>query len=210
MMIDTPATLSDTALDAELKRLAAHERDVTVALVVHLAELDTRKLHLGLGFSSLFSYCRNALSLSEHATYHRIVAARAVRRHPVIAAMLSEGSLNLSTLRLLAPHLTPENASELLEAARGGSKRGGRGDGRGAFPPTRTALLDAEGARQGASRNGSSPVRPVRTRGTRRPRRNRTAPDRRLRSLAQRVRQMRRLERRPRTLRRLQPRLREP
>jgi hypothetical protein len=123
MKIETVATLSDPALDAEVRRLAACERDITVALVLHLSELETRRLHLGQGFPSLYSYCRVALSLSEHAAYHRIVAARAVRRHPAIAEMLADGTLNLSTLRLLAPHLTRENAQELLAAARGRSKR---------------------------------------------------------------------------------------
>ena len=50
-------------------------------------------------------------------------AARAARRFPVILQMLSDGSLNLTTVRVLAPHLTSENHLELLEAARGGSKR---------------------------------------------------------------------------------------
>ena len=116
-------TLTDSALDAEVRRLATCERHATVALVIRLAELDARKLHLGQGFPSLFMYCRGALLLSEHAAYHRIVAARAIRRHPSIAAMLVDGSLNLSTLRLLAPHLGTENATELLDASRGRSKR---------------------------------------------------------------------------------------
>ena len=123
MTLDTAITLTDAALDAEVRRLAASERRATVALVVRLAELDARKLYLGQGFSSLFMYCRVALSLSEQAAYHRIVAARAIRRHPSIADRLTDGSLNLSTLRLLAPHLSADNASGLLEAASGRSKR---------------------------------------------------------------------------------------
>ena len=67
MMIGTPSQLDDAALDKEVKRLAACERDVTVELIVHLAELATRRLYLGFGFPSLFVYCRSALSLSEHA-----------------------------------------------------------------------------------------------------------------------------------------------
>src|SRR5688572_26681970 len=109
MKIEALVHLTDAAVDAEVKRLAACEREVTVALVLHLAELEARKLHLGQGFPSLYIYCRTALSLSEHAAYHRIIAARAVRRHSVIAEMLVAGTLNLSTLRLLAPHLTREN-----------------------------------------------------------------------------------------------------
>jgi hypothetical protein len=40
--------LPDFELMAELRRLACSEREVTVRLIVHRAELDTRQLHLGV------------------------------------------------------------------------------------------------------------------------------------------------------------------
>jgi hypothetical protein len=46
-----PTHLTDTQLIDELKRCARGERDATAALVAHLAEMDTRRLHLGAGFS---------------------------------------------------------------------------------------------------------------------------------------------------------------
>jgi hypothetical protein len=60
--------------------------------------------------------------LSEHEAYNRIEAARAARRFPVILAMLEEGSINLTTVRLLAPHLTAENHVDVLQSARGKRK----------------------------------------------------------------------------------------
>ena len=45
--------------------------------------------------------------------------ARAARRFPVILEWLAAGSVNLTTVRLLAPHLTPENHRSALESARG-------------------------------------------------------------------------------------------
>src|SRR2546428_10453682 len=56
---------------------------------------------------------------SEQETYNRIAAARADRRFPVTLDLLADGSINLTTVRLLAPHLTPENHRAVLEAARG-------------------------------------------------------------------------------------------
>src|SRR5262245_8420241 len=123
MEIDTAHALSDSELLAEVTRLAGREREATVRLIVHLAELDARRLYLGAGFSSLFEYCTDVLRLSEHETYNRIEAARALRRCPAILDLLAEGSLSLTTVRLLAPHLTPENEDRLLEGARGLSKR---------------------------------------------------------------------------------------
>jgi hypothetical protein len=123
MNTSIPSHLSDAALEAEVKRLAHREREATVHLVAHLAELDTRRLYLGAGFSSLFTYCTTVLRLSEHESYNRIEAARAARRYPIILCMLSEGALNLTTVRLLAPHLRNDNHEQLLAAASGLSKR---------------------------------------------------------------------------------------
>ena len=99
------------------------ERHATANLIALLAELDTRRLYLGEGFSSLFTYCTQALHLSEHAAYNRIEAARAARRFPVILDLVESGALTLTAVRLLAPHLTEGNHRELLERAYQKSKR---------------------------------------------------------------------------------------
>jgi hypothetical protein len=44
------------------------------------------------------------------------------RRFPVILDMLAEGSVNLTTVKLLASHLTPANHRDVLESARGKKK----------------------------------------------------------------------------------------
>ncbi len=114
--------LSDAELVARVKDLAARERDATVLLAAHLAELDTRDVHLRAGHGSLFAYCRDVLALSEQEAYNRIAVARAARRFPVVLEMLEGGALNLTTVKLLAPYLTPDNHREVLESARGKSK----------------------------------------------------------------------------------------
>jgi 5-methylcytosine-specific restriction endonuclease McrA len=115
--------LSDRDLLAEVVRLAACERAATAALIALLAEVEARKLYLVEGCSSLFGYCTERLHLSEHAAYHRIEAARAVRAFPILLAHLESGALTLTAVTLLRPHLTETNHETLLEAARGRSKR---------------------------------------------------------------------------------------
>lgn len=61
------AQLSDDELLAAVKRLAMTECRATAALVRSLMELDTRRLYLGEGYSSLFTYCTQALHLAEGA-----------------------------------------------------------------------------------------------------------------------------------------------
>src|SRR5439155_9950832 len=109
MTINIPAQLSDDDLVVAVKSLARCEREATASLIAHLAELDARRLYLAAGFSSLFTYCTEVLRLSEHEAYNRIVAARVGRRFPIVRDMLGEGSLNLTSGRLLAPHLTAAN-----------------------------------------------------------------------------------------------------
>src|SRR6185295_11216894 len=123
MKNETLSHLSDAVLVAEVERLARTERDTTVDLVAHLAELAARQLYLAAGFSSLFEYCREVLGLSEGEAYNRVVAARAVRRFPVVLDRLANASVNLTTIRLLFKYLTPENHQDLLDASTGKSKR---------------------------------------------------------------------------------------
>jgi hypothetical protein len=120
----TPTShLSDTALVAEVKRLARCEREASAQLIARLAELDARQLYLAAGFSSLFTYCCEVLLLSEHESYCRIEAARAAQKFPAILGKLAEGALNLTTVRLLASHLTEDNHQELIAEASGRTKR---------------------------------------------------------------------------------------
>jgi hypothetical protein len=123
MKINIPSHLTDAQLVAKVTSLARCEHEATARLIAHLVEFDARRLHLGAGFSSLFTYCCEVLGLSEHEAYNRIVAARAARKFPVILDMLVEGRLNLTAVRLLAPHLTGANHRELLAAASRKRKR---------------------------------------------------------------------------------------
>jgi len=85
--------------------------------------MDARRLYLGEGCSSLFTYCTQILHFSEHAAYGRIEAARAVRRWPAILELLADGSVHLTAIGLLAAHLTAENHVQVLASARHKSKR---------------------------------------------------------------------------------------
>jgi len=114
--------LSDGALLRDLAALVAQDRMTTAALLAHLAEVDARKLYLPAAHPSMYSYCVHELRLSEDAAYKRIQAARAARQFPAIFPAVADGRLHLAAVCLLAPHLTPDNADELLAAAAHRSK----------------------------------------------------------------------------------------
>jgi hypothetical protein len=123
MKITHATHLTDSELVSAVHRLASGERAATVALIAHLAEFDARRLYEGLGFPSTFKYCMTVLRLSEDATFNRIEAARAARRHPVIIEMLESGALSPTTARMIGRHLTAENHRDVLAAASGKSKQ---------------------------------------------------------------------------------------
>jgi len=106
--------LSDGALLQALTSLFDQDRATTAMLLAHIAEVDVRSLYAAAGYPSMFVYCVEKFHLSEDAACNRIHAARTARQFPQIFEAIAEGRLHLSGVRLLAPHLTPENADELL------------------------------------------------------------------------------------------------
>ena len=142
--IANQALLSDADLLREVARLTSLERHATARLIAALGELDARRLYLGEGCSSLFTYCTQVLHLSEHAAYLRIEAARTARKWPVVLGLLAEGALHLTAIGLLAPHLTPDNHERVLAAALHKSKREVEAIVAGAAAATARAVVNPE------------------------------------------------------------------
>ncbi|MBN1610377.1 MAG: hypothetical protein JW940_27360 [Polyangiaceae bacterium] len=117
------ARLSNDELKAELVAIVQQDRRLTAELLVHLGEVDARRLHTSWAFSSLFRYAVECLGFSEDEAYKRITAARLVRKFPAALGLIHGGSLHLSGLLVVAPHLTRDNHGELLGAACNKTKR---------------------------------------------------------------------------------------
>src|SRR5476649_1295713 len=100
--------LGNDELLAGLSDLVRRGNELTADLLAHLAEVYERRLHLQLGFPSLFAYCIESLGFSESAAGRRIAAAKVCRRFPAAFTEVAEGELHLSALCSLAPHLNPE------------------------------------------------------------------------------------------------------
>ena len=117
------ATLPDRDLLRALHELVARDCQLEADLLTHLAEVDARLLYLREGCTSMFTYCMEVLRFSEAQAYDRIKAARAAQSYPLVLERIRRGEIHLSGVKLLAPHLTPENHVELLDLARHRSKR---------------------------------------------------------------------------------------
>ena len=116
-------TLSDDQLLKATEALNASSCALTAQLLVHLAEVDRRRLFAPMGLSSMFGYCTERLGMAEGAAFKRIRAARAGRKYPLVIDLVAAGRLNLTGINLLSGHLTEANHVELLHTACGKSKR---------------------------------------------------------------------------------------
>ena len=111
--------IPDDALIKNLETLARRESKTTLELLLQLVELEERRLHSELGFSSLFAYCREKLKYSEGAANRRIKAARCIRDYPKVYQLLKERHVSLSTVCIFSAVLTAENQDRLLEEVSG-------------------------------------------------------------------------------------------
>ena len=107
-----------------LHALAATARSTNALLLAHIGEVKERKLYRGAAQPNMHLYCVNVLRFSEDAAHKWLQAAGAARRFPAIFGHFAVGRLHLSGICLLAPHLLPENADELITASLDGTKAG--------------------------------------------------------------------------------------
>ena len=113
----TLCAMNDEALLRELETLVRAGRKVEARIVEHIAEVDRRRLFLSRGYSSMFTYCTQALHLSESVAYKRIQAARVSRKYPPVLRMLDDGQLHITAVARLAKLLTRENHETVLARA---------------------------------------------------------------------------------------------
>jgi hypothetical protein len=92
--------LKDSELHSNLKTLVVEERERLHAILLHVAEVDRRKLYLHMAYPSLWEYML-ALGYSEGAAQRRIKAARLIQRLPSVGKKIEEGSIKLSQVLVL-------------------------------------------------------------------------------------------------------------
>ena len=116
-------SLSDKSLLYRIQRLTRRERAITLLVLLHLNEIERRRLHLKLGYSSMFDYCTSGLGYSASAASRRIRTARCVARYPEIRALLRTNEVNVSTVAQVSRVLSVESKDAILARIRGKSQR---------------------------------------------------------------------------------------
>ena len=87
-MFDSLRSRSDPKLLSRTDDIALQDRRLTLELLVHLREIERRKLYLKLGYSSMFVYCTTRLRFSEPAAARRLRTARCLARFPQLYPLL--------------------------------------------------------------------------------------------------------------------------
>ena len=117
--VDILATshLSDDALLLDARQVAGRRSRDTAILLTRIAEIDQRQLYRRAGYSSLYAYLLGELHMLEDSACRHIHASRLARRFPALLIAMFEHRLHMRAVMMLAPHLTPGNADELVAAA---------------------------------------------------------------------------------------------
>src|ERR1700691_4081605 len=125
--------LSNIELLNLAKEKSKDDRALTLVVINIIREVENRRLHLELGYRSLFEHVTKELGYDESAANRRITAARLTRQIPAIEDKLAEGKLTLSNLvqaqvffnreaKLKNQNVTLEEKKEILELIENKSK----------------------------------------------------------------------------------------
>lgn len=104
--------LSDSILLSDTKRLVARENEISFEVLLHFKEIERRRLHSELGYSSLFDYATTELGYSASSAMRTINASRLLEDLPEIAKRIENGVLNLTNLSNAAQLFKNEDISD--------------------------------------------------------------------------------------------------
>jgi len=93
--------LSDETLNNRLIELVKKEREILSEVLLHIQEVDTRRLYLKLAYGNLFDYLTKHLGYSAGSAQRRIDAARLGKEVQSVVTDLETGALNLAQVGLL-------------------------------------------------------------------------------------------------------------
>ena len=93
--------LTNQNLDTHLKSLVAREREILSEILLHIVEVERRRLYLKFGYSSLFEYLTKSIGYANGSAQRRIDAARLSFDAPTVIDKLESGQINLAQVSLL-------------------------------------------------------------------------------------------------------------
>ncbi|KYG63664.1 hypothetical protein AZI86_12605 [Bdellovibrio bacteriovorus] len=108
---------SNQELIQRIEKLVRTERKITHLVLLHINEIETRKLHLDMGYDGMYSYLTKGLGFSDGAAYRRLQSARLLNQVPEVAEKIEAGTLNLSQLTQVQKCLTEASQKGVVVSA---------------------------------------------------------------------------------------------
>lgn len=90
--------ISNHELIQRLEKLVRTERKITHLVLLHIAEIEDRKIYAEMGYDGMYAYLTRGLGYSEGSAYRRLHSARLLKNVPAIAEKIETGALNLTQL----------------------------------------------------------------------------------------------------------------
>ncbi|MEI8345945.1 MAG: HNH endonuclease signature motif containing protein [Pseudomonadota bacterium] len=126
--------LTDSNLLEQTSLLVKKEKEFTLQILKHLQEIDRRRLHCDLGFSSMFTYCTEHLQYSPSEAQVRISAMRLMKSSVESEKAIASGELNHTSAGLIGDFvrrqekeigikLTPSQKEQIIMPLLGKSTR---------------------------------------------------------------------------------------
>jgi len=80
----------------KLEVLAKVERRISVKILHHLMEMEKRRIHLDMGYASLFVFLTRHLKYSDGSAYRRIEAMKILRDVPDLGQRITVGAISVT------------------------------------------------------------------------------------------------------------------
>ena len=97
--------LSNKNLDEKLNQLISSERELLTEIIIHIREVDSRKMYLDFGYASLFDYLTLRMGYANASAQRRINAARLSMEVPEVIDHIESGNINLSQISVMTQAL---------------------------------------------------------------------------------------------------------
>lgn len=112
------ANLSPHELGVAIVELTGRLSAGTYELLCLVGELDASGAWAGWGALSCAAWLADACDIERSTAHNQVRVARAMRRHAGLAAAMADGEVSYAKARVLAPYLTSDNESVLVDLAR--------------------------------------------------------------------------------------------
>jgi 5-methylcytosine-specific restriction endonuclease McrA len=116
-------SLCNSELLSRTRALVARERGLTIDVLLHLIEIEWRRLHLDRRPRLDVRLLHDRPGYSASAAKRRLCAARCIAQFPHALELLQKNEINLSTVLQVSRLLEPDTSEAVLERIRGKSQR---------------------------------------------------------------------------------------